>query len=328
MRRGAVRRCARSVLLTVGGADPAIACLTGTGLKTPPPPQAEGCIRSWPRRADLDLERCLAWPTGGDAHRLGLRGARAACSRSTKLATPAPAWAQRNPAMRHIARPVGALGYRPRRSHGSPCQNSPATGCIGARSLVGYPIRDTGGTPAKHAKTTVGDVRLHDVMACAGEPVVLLHRIRRRFTTGACLIPPAAVERYTVIAIDIGGRAASRPLDGFDMWAVAGDVAALMTTWGTSASGSWASDGARGRLPAGCLLPRPRAADDVPGVLLPGFGLEEWSFLTPANVRRTTALWHVGFSPCPEPRGRSSTGREEMYLTWCAPRRRSRRVHR
>ena len=77
-------------------------------------------------------------------------------------------------------------------------------GAHGARSLVGYPIRDNRGTPAKHAKTTVGDVRLHYVTAGTGEPVVLLHGIPKTLYYWRLLIPLLS-ERYTVIAIDMRG---------------------------------------------------------------------------------------------------------------------------
>jgi pimeloyl-ACP methyl ester carboxylesterase len=180
---------------------------------------------------------------------------------------------------------------------------------------MGYPIRDHAGVPVKHGKTTVGDVRLHYVTAGSGEPVVLLHGIPKTLYYWRLLIPLLS-ERYTVIAIDMRGFGhSSRPLDGFDMQSVAGDVAALMTELGHERFRVVGEDwGAAAAYQLAACYPKRVRQMVFQEMLLPGFGLEEWSFLTPANVKAHNWLWHVNFYAVPDYPEALLTGREEMYF--------------
>jgi pimeloyl-ACP methyl ester carboxylesterase len=50
-------------------------------------------------------------------------------------------------------------------------------------------------------------------------------------------------------------------------------------------------------------------------MLLPGFGLEEWSHLTGENVQTNRWLWHVNFYNVPDMPEKLITGREKEYFS-------------
>lgn len=51
-------------------------------------------------------------------------------------------------------------------------------------------------------------------------------------------------------------------------------------------------------------------------MILPGFGLEEYSFLTPENVRTYAWLWHINFYAVPDFPELLITGKEREYFTY------------
>ncbi len=51
-------------------------------------------------------------------------------------------------------------------------------------------------------------------------------------------------------------------------------------------------------------------------MILPGFGLEEYSFLTPENVNTYVWLWHINFYAVPDFPELLITGREREYFSY------------
>ena len=78
--------------------------------------------------------------------------------------------------------------------------------------------------PISHRHADLGDVRLHDVTAGTGFPVVLLHGWPQSWYEWRHVIPRLA-ETHRVIAPDLRGLGdSSRPLDGYDKKTVGNDV--------------------------------------------------------------------------------------------------------
>lgn len=50
-------------------------------------------------------------------------------------------------------------------------------------------------------------------------------------------------------------------------------------------------------------------------MLLPGFGLEDWSFLTPENAGSDSWLWHMNFYNVPDFSEMLIAGRERQYFS-------------
>lgn len=179
-------------------------------------------------------------------------------------------------------------------------------------------IVDHTGKPLTHGRETVNGVRLHYVTAGSGEPLVLLHGVPKSWYYWHRIIP-LLTPHYTVLAPDVRGFGdSSRPDGGYDMRTIAGDVAELATVLGIDtfylAGEDW-----------GAAFAYALAADHRDRVkklsfgemLLPGFGLEEWSFLRADNVSSNHFLWHVGFFHVRDFPELLITGRERLFWsTW------------
>lgn len=147
-------------------------------------------------------------------------------------------------------------------------------------------IEDHHGNAVTHGRETVNGVRLHYVTAGSGEPLVLLHGVPKSswyWSRIILLLTP----HDSVIVPDIRGFGDSfRPRDGYDMRTFAEDIAQLTSAlgheqfflhgedWGAAFAYALTADH-RGRV-------RKLSFGEM---LLPGFGLEEWSYLTAENVR-------------------------------------------
>lgn len=122
-----------------------------------------------------------------------------------------------------------------------------------------------------------------------------------------------------MIAPDVRGFGDSaRPDDGYDMGTIASDIGALMTELGHETFAVAGEDwGAAFAYAVAALFPERVTKLSFGEMLLPGFGLEEWSALTADNVRSDHFLWHVGFFHVRDFPEMLISGREEVFWsTW------------
>jgi pimeloyl-ACP methyl ester carboxylesterase len=180
---------------------------------------------------------------------------------------------------------------------------------------LGLPICDHEGRPAGHDKKVVNGVRLHYVTAGTGEPLVLLHGIPKTLYYWRRLLPLLS-PHYRVLAIDLRGFGYSdRPSSGFDMATMSEDVAQLTEELGFARFSVFGEDwgAAVAYQLAGAYPGRVRKLV-FQEMLLPGFGLEERSFLTTQNVTSGRWLWHVNFYSVPDYPEALLTGQERLYF--------------
>ncbi len=179
-------------------------------------------------------------------------------------------------------------------------------------------VTDHAGAPVAHARTTVNGVRLHYVTAGSGPALVLLHGVPKTWYYWHRVIP-ALSRHFTVIAPDVRGFGDSaRPEDGYDMGTIAHDVGALMTALGHERFAVAGEDwGAAFAYAVAASFPERVTKLSFGEMLLPGFGLEDWSFLKKENVASDHFLWHVGFFHVPDVPEMLISGREEQFWsTW------------
>lgn len=179
-------------------------------------------------------------------------------------------------------------------------------------------IKDHAGHPVTHGRATVNGVRLHYVTAGQGEPLVLVHGVPKTWYYWHRLIPLLS-EHYTVIAPDVRGFGDSfRPKDGYDMETVADDIVALVQHLGYEkfrlAGEDW---GAAFAYAIAAKYPEKVHKLSYGEMLLPGFGLEEWSNLNSDNVNSNHFLWHVNFFHVRDIPEMLIQGREQLFWeTW------------
>jgi pimeloyl-ACP methyl ester carboxylesterase len=180
---------------------------------------------------------------------------------------------------------------------------------------MGLPIKDHRGVEVRHAADTVNGVRLHYVVAGNGEPLLLLHGIPKTHYYWRHLIP-LLTPHFTIVAPDLRGFGySSHPRDGFDMRTMAEDVAQLATSLGFDRFRVMGEDwGAAAAYQLAAAYPQRVEQLVFQEMLLPGFGLEERSFLTPENVRAKRWLWHINFYSVPDYPEALLTGREHIYF--------------
>ncbi|GAA3237794.1 alpha/beta fold hydrolase [Pseudonocardia petroleophila] len=179
-------------------------------------------------------------------------------------------------------------------------------------------IFDHAGTPVTHGRRTVNGVRLHYVTAGSGPALVLLHGVPKTWYYWHRVIP-LLTEHFTVIAPDVRGFGDSaRPEGGYDMGTIAEDIAALLTELGHERFAVAGEDwGAAFAYAVAAGFPERVTKLSFGEMLLPGFGLEDWSALTAENVRSSHFLWHVGFFHVPDFPEMLISGREEAFWsTW------------
>lgn len=161
---------------------------------------------------------------------------------------------------------------------------------------MSHQIKDHEGNIVTHGRETVNGVRMHYVTAGSGEPLVLLHGVPKTSFYWHKIIP-LLTPHYTVIAPDVRGFGDSaRPKDGYDMRTIAEDVAQLTSALGFEDFYLHGEDwGAAFAYALTADHPERIKKLSYGEMLLPGFGLEEWSYLTEENVNRRLFLWHVSF---------------------------------
>lgn len=174
------------------------------------------------------------------------------------------------------------------------------------------------GTPITHGRETVNGVRMHYVLAGSGEPLVLLHGVPKTWFYWHRIIPLLA-KHYTILAPDVRGFGdTARPKDGYDMRTIANDVAELATKLGFETFNLAGEDwGAAFAYALAAEHPHRVRKLSFGEMLLPGYGLENWSFLTSENVHSNHFLWHVSFFHVRDFPEMLIQGREKLFWsTW------------
>jgi pimeloyl-ACP methyl ester carboxylesterase len=128
---------------------------------------------------------------------------------------------------------------------------------------------------------------------------------------------PLLSSKYTVVCPDLRGFGDStHPAAGYDMRTVAQDISELMTQLGHTQFHLVGEDwGAAAAYQLAANHPDQVLSLTFQEMLLPGFGLEEWSHLTQANVETNRWLWHVNFYNVPDMPEKLITGREKEYFS-------------
>lgn len=177
-------------------------------------------------------------------------------------------------------------------------------------------IQDHDGNDAEHGRAMVNGVSLHYVKAGSGEPLVLLHGVPKTSYYWRKVMP-LLTPRYTVLAPDLRGFGDSgHPTAGYDARTMAEDVAQLAGSLGFERFRLVGEDwGAVFAYTLAASYPERVQELVYQEMLLPGFGLEEWSYLTPENARSGNWLWHISFYSVPHYPEALISGRERQYFS-------------
>jgi len=177
-------------------------------------------------------------------------------------------------------------------------------------------IKDHNGKNVTHGRETVNGVRLHYYTAGKGEAIVLLHGVPKTSYYWRNVLPKLSSE-YTVVVPDLRGFGDSgRTLDGYDMPNMAEDIAQLMTVLGHETFYLVGEDwGAAVAYALTAQYPERVKKLVYQEMLLPGFGLEEWSHLTTENVKTNHWIWHINFYNVRDFPELLISGREKAYFS-------------
>jgi pimeloyl-ACP methyl ester carboxylesterase len=179
-------------------------------------------------------------------------------------------------------------------------------------------VKDFAGAPVTHGRVSLNGTRVHYVVAGQGEPLVLLHGVPKSWYYWHRIIPILS-EHFTVIAPDIRGFGDSfRPQSGYDMETVSEDIVQLVDYLGYDKFGIVGEDwGACFAFAVAARYPDRVTKLSFGESLLPGFGLEGWSHLSPENHALGRFLWHVSFFHVPDFPEMLISGREgAFWSTW------------
>ncbi len=179
------------------------------------------------------------------------------------------------------------------------------------------PIVDHTGKPVEHGRAKVNGVRLHYVKAGAGEPLFLLHGVPKTHYHWRHVIPLLS-KHFTVIAPDLRGLGDSEhPVLGYDMKNMGEDIAQLATHLGYETFNLVGEDwGASTAYQVAAQYPDRVRKLVYQEMILPGYGLEDYSFLTEQNVKTYVWLWHINFYNVPDFPEMLITGKEREYFTY------------
>ena len=179
------------------------------------------------------------------------------------------------------------------------------------------PIVDHNGKPVEHGRAKVNGVRLHYVTAGQGEPLFLLHGVPKTHYHWRHVIP-LLTKHFTVIAPDLRGLGDSEhPVVGYDMKNMGEDIAALATHLGYKTFNLVGEDwGASTAYQLAANHPDRVKKLVYQEMILPGYGLEDYSFLTHENVSTYVWLWHINFYNVPDFPELLITGKEREYFTY------------
>ena len=179
-------------------------------------------------------------------------------------------------------------------------------------------IKDYAGNSVLHKKAIVNGVRLHYMIAGEGEPLLLLHGVPKTSFYYYKIIP-LLTKKYTVIVPDVRGFGDSgKPSDGYEMENIARDFAELMTHLGYEKFKLHGEDwGAAFAYAIAASYPERVEKLSYCEMLLPGYGLEDWAYLTKENVNSTHWLWHIVFFHVPDYPEFLIQGKEKQFwATW------------
>lgn len=176
-------------------------------------------------------------------------------------------------------------------------------------------IKDHNGVPVHHGRAFVNGVRLHYMTAGQGEPLFLLHGVPKTSYHWRHVIP-LLTPHFTVIAPDLRGLGDSEHTpDGYDMKNMAEDIAQLATALGYEnfllAGEDW---GASTAYQLAAQYPQRVKKLIYQEMVLPGYGLEDYSFLTKENVESYVWLWHINFYSVRDFPELLITGKEREYF--------------
>ena len=166
-------------------------------------------------------------------------------------------------------------------------------------------MTDTG---IENRTLTANGVRLHYMIAGAGDPVVLLHGwpLSAEMWRG---VMPALAETRTVVAPDLRGAGYSdKPAAGYDKATMAEDVHALMTALGHKRYSVVGYDiGGMVAYPLAAL--HRDAVDRLAIIDVPLPGIDPWD-----RMQGAPALWHFAFHAQRDLAEALISGREYLYI--------------
>jgi len=180
------------------------------------------------------------------------------------------------------------------------------------------PVLSHDGSPITHGRVALNGTRIHYVTAGSGDPLILIHGVPKSWYYWHRIIPLLS-EHFTVICPDVRGFGDSfRPKGGYDMATVADDITQLVDHLGHDQFAVAGEDwGACFALATAAKNPDRVTKLSFAESLLPGFGLEAWSHLSPENHALGRFLWHVSFFHVPDIPEMLIQGREELFWsTW------------
>src|SRR4051812_10056722 len=153
----------------------------------------------------------------------------------------------------------------------------------------------------RHGRAYVNGVRLHYMTAGEGDPVLLLHGVPKTSYHWRHVIP-LLTPHHRVVVPDMRGLGDSQHTpDGYDMRNVGEDFAQLMSELGHDRFRLVGEDwGAAAAYQLAAAHPDRVQQLVYQEMILPGYGLEDYSFLTAENVRSFVWLWHINFYSVPE----------------------------
>ncbi|WP_440555909.1 alpha/beta fold hydrolase [Streptomyces sp. SCPE 10] len=175
---------------------------------------------------------------------------------------------------------------------------------------------DHDGAPLRTGRAAVNGTSLHFRTAGSGPAVVLLHGVPKTGYHWRHLVPKLT-PHHTVVVPDVRGLGDSaRPADGYDSATMSDDIAELMAGLGHE---TYAVIGEDWGAVIGYQLAA-RRRDHVTSLvfaeaLLPGFGFEDHTALTPENVSGMH-LWHLGFYFQPDVPEMLISGHERELITY------------
>ena len=169
----------------------------------------------------------------------------------------------------------------------------------------------------RHGRAYVNGVRLHYMTAGEGDPVLLLHGVPKTSYHWRHVIP-LLTPHHQVVVPDMRGLGDSQhTTGGFDMRNVAEDFVALMAELGHEQYRVVGEDwGAAAAYQLAAVHPDRVQQLVYQEMILPGYGLEEYSFLTADNVRSFVWLWHINFYSVPEFPELLISGKEREYFSY------------
>jgi pimeloyl-ACP methyl ester carboxylesterase len=178
-------------------------------------------------------------------------------------------------------------------------------------------IIDHNGDLVRHGRAFVNGVRLHYMTAGEGDPVLLLHGVPKTSYHWRHVIP-LLTPHHRVIVPDMRGLGDSQHTPGgYDMRNVAEDFAQLMTELGYDRFRLVGEDwGAAAAYQLAAAYPDRVQQLVYQEMILPGYGLEDYSFLTAENVRSFVWLWHINFYSVPEFPELLIAGKEREYFSY------------